>query len=350
MPKRNSHTRSLRSIIRSCGSERRALSLDQFEEMAERRDGAVLAAPPQRLDVLPHRFTASPVCEVTDRGLSHGPYGSMHVTFMYGMLGRTAGRIGMPIKDTELLQEFIRIGQDIMRWDRREAYGADWDRVAEAPPDLAFPPPGYLGPDYRGVVFLDSNPSSAPERRAEHGRWDALFEKWCDEGTVEAYDAVFEAYLRYFPTLQYWQREVEPILRAANLEPRQICYLNLSKSVPRDNNTTKRILRIDWLWTRKQLDLLRPAIVVLGGKGVGNLFKEFWPDSPLRAVVQDRSKSQQGSAKRSQARRIAREIKAALAPPQRPAPTPARRGAAGRGSRAAAGGGPAPRGGGSTAG
>lgn len=274
----------------------------------------------------------------------------MHVTFMYGMLGRTAGRIGMPIKDTELLQEFIRIGQDIMRWDRREAYGADWDRVAEAPPDLAFPPPGYLGPDYRGVVFLDSNPSSAPERRAEHGRWDALFEKWCDEGTVEAYDAVFEAYLRYFPTLQYWQREVEPILRAANLEPRQICYLNLSKSVPRDNNTTKRILRIDWLWTRKQLDLLRPAIVVLGGKGVGNLFKEFWPDSPLRAVVQDRSKSQQGSAKRSQARRIAREIKAALAPPQRPAPTPARRGAAGRGSRAAAGGGPAPRGGGSTAG
>ena len=256
----------------------------------------------------------------------------------------------MPIKDTELLQEFIRIGQDIMRWDRREAYGADWDRVAEAPPDLAFPPPGYLGPDYRGVVFLDSNPSSAPERRAEHGRWDALFEKWRDEGTTEAYDAVFEAYLRYFPTLQYWQREVAPILRAANLEPRQICYLNLSKSVPRDK-TTKPMFQTDWPWTRKQLDLLRPAIVVLGGKGVGKLFKEFWPDPPFGVIVQDRDRSQNTATRSARAREHGSRIKAALAAsPQRPAPTQARRGAAGRGSRAAAGGGPAPRGGGSTAG
>lgn len=217
------------------------------------------------------------------------------------------------IQNAELLQEFIRIGQDIMRWDRQEAYGADWDRVAEAPPDLALPPPGYLGSAYRGVVFLDSNPSSAPERRIAHHRWDILFERWRDEGAVEAYHAVFEAYLRYFPTLPYWQQWIEPVLGVAGLGPRDICYLNLSKSVPRDNKTSRGIFHADWPWTRKQLDLLRPAIVVLGGKGVGKLFKELWPDSPLRIVVQDRIRSQKNSARRAQARRIAREIEAALA-------------------------------------
>lgn len=214
--------------------------------------------------------------------------------------------------NAELLQGFIRIGQDILRWDRREAYGVDWSRVAEAPPDLSFPPPGYLGPDFTGVVLLDSHPSSATDRPAIHRKWDDLFRRWRDEGSAEAYDAVFEAYRWYFPTLQYWRRDVEPILNAANLGLREICYLNLSKSVPANNKTSKRIFRADWYWTRQQLDLLQPAIVVMGGKGAGDLFKEFWPDSPLRIAVQDRIRSRTGSARRGQARRIAREIEAAL--------------------------------------
>ena len=212
-----------------------------------------------------------------------------------------------------LLREFIRIGQEILRWDRREAYGDAWDRVADAPPDLKFPPPGYLGPDYGGAVFLDCHPSSAPDRRVEHRLWDDLFRDWRDEGTAKAYSAVFEAYLRYFPTLRYWKQNVEPILNAAGLGPRRICYLNLSKSVPRGERIPKPILRADWPWTRKQLDLLQPAIVVLGGKGVHSLFSEFWPDSPLRVVVQDRRRNQTGIARQDQARRIARRIEAALA-------------------------------------
>ena len=201
-----------------------------------------------------------------------------------------------------------------MHWDRREAYGADWSRVAEAPPDLTVPVPGYLGPNYRGIVLLDMNPSSAPERRTAHREWDARFKRWRDEGTIEAYSAVFEAYLRYFPTLRYWKQKVQPVLRSAGITPREVCYLNLSKSAIRGNKQpTKGIIRADWHWTDRQLQLLAPRFVVAGGKGVGHLLDGLMPNPRFEVRVQDRMQGQKSSVVTAEAGRIGRAIKAALA-------------------------------------
>ena len=73
-----------------------------------------------------------------------------------------------------LLREFIRIGQEIMRWDRREAYGADFSRVAPSPPALGLASPGFLGRDYRGLVILGQNPGLGARRGSEHRIWDGL--------------------------------------------------------------------------------------------------------------------------------------------------------------------------------
>ena len=59
-----------------------------------------------------------------------------------------------PLAQDRLLQDFIDLGREILRWDRREAYGADWSLVAPSPPAIGLAQPGFLGEDYRGVVLL----------------------------------------------------------------------------------------------------------------------------------------------------------------------------------------------------
>ena len=241
-----------------------------------------------------------------------------------------------------------------MRWDRREAYGADWDRVALSPPALRLASPGFLGREYRGLVVLAQNPGLGAERGSEHRRWDRLLAAWRDEGTIAAYEEAFRFYLADFQHVAAWRQWVAPVLAAADLSAREVAYLNMGKSVLRQNKTPKardRIFEADWRWTRVQLELLAPDVVLAGGKAVARLLNRYWPDPPFGVIAQDRARSQNTATRSARAREHGSEIKAALAAsPQRPAPTPARRGAAGRGSRAAAGGGPVPRGGGSTAG
>ena len=222
----------------------------------------------------------------------------------------------MPIKDTELLREFIRIGQDIMRWDRREAYGADWDRVAPSPPAIGLASPGFLGREYRGLVVLAQNPGLGAERGSEHRRWDRLLAAWRDEGTIAAYEEAFRFYLADFQHVAAWRQWVAPVLAAADLSAREVAYLNMGKSVLRQNEPPKardRIFEADWRWTRAQLELLAPDVVLAGGKAVARLLNRYWPDPPFGVIAQDRARSQNTAARSARAREHGSRIKAALA-------------------------------------
>ena len=93
-----------------------------------------------------------------------------------------------------LVRDFIDLGRDILRWDRRTAYGADWSHVAP-PPAISLASPGFLGEGYCGVVLLAQNPGHGEHRGGPHRRWDDLLAAWRDEGTLRAYREAFKFYL-----------------------------------------------------------------------------------------------------------------------------------------------------------
>jgi len=215
-----------------------------------------------------------------------------------------------------LLREFIRIGQEIMRWDRREAYGADFSRVAPSPPALGLASPGFLGRDYRGLVILGQNPGLGARRGSEHRIWDGLLTAWRDEGTTESYGKAFRFYLDDFQHVAAWRQWVEPVLLAADLSAHEVAYLNLGKSVLRKNESPRSpdpIFEADWRWTRAQFDLLEPDIVLAGGKAVAKLLWQYWPNPPFAVVEQDRARSQNRATRAARARELGARIKAALA-------------------------------------
>ena len=217
--------------------------------------------------------------------------------------------------EEQSLNAFIRIGQDIMRWDRRKAYGSDYSRVAAGPPALSVASPGFLGHKYRGIVILNQNPGLGKLRGEAHRRWDGLLVAWRDQGTRQAYDATFEFYTRDFPQVQMWQQWVAPVLQAARLSVEEIGYLNIGKSVLIRNQPPRSgdvIFQADWSWTRQQLELLNPVVLVAGGRTVGALLDELWPSPPFEVVVQNRARSQNGQVRSQAAREIGERIRHTL--------------------------------------
>ena len=219
-------------------------------------------------------------------------------------------------RDSEqLVQDFIDLGREILRWDRRAAYGADWSRVAPSPPAIGLASPGFLGDDYCGVVLLGQNPGHGEHRGTAHRRWDRLLSAWRDEGTLQAYREAFRFYLQDFKQVVTWSSWSEPVLRAAGLKPRDVAYLNLGKSPLTENpppRSRARIFEADWYWTRKQLELLDPLVVVAGGLAVADLLDQFWPDPPFGVIRQNRARSQNKAARAAQAGAIGRQIKEGL--------------------------------------
>ena len=211
-----------------------------------------------------------------------------------------------------LVRNFIDLGREILRWDRRAAYGPDWSRVALAPPAIGLASPGFLGEDYRGVVVLGQNPGHGEHRGGPHRRWDQLLAAWRDEGTLRAYREAFKFYVQDFQHVTTWTSWSEPLLRSAGLAPRDVAYLNLGKSPLTGNpppSPRDHIFRADWYWTHKQLELLDPVVVVAGGLAVARLLAHFWPDPPFGVIPQNRARSQSKATR--QARKIGRQMKEA---------------------------------------
>ena len=230
-----------------------------------------------------------------------------------------------PLAQDRLLQDFIDLGREILRWDRREAYGADWSLVAPSPPAIGLASPGFLGEDYRGVVLLAQYPGHGEHRGAAHRRWDRLLSAWRDQGTLEAYRESFKFYLQDFQQVVTWSRYSAPVLRAAGLKPHDVAYLNLGKSPLVGNPASRsrpvlRILKADWHWTRKQIEVLDPRVVVAGGLEVERVLHRFWLAPPFVVIPQNRDRSQNKATLAARTGEIGRQIREELRRPSPPRP------------------------------
>lgn len=179
----------------------------------------------------------------------------------------------------EMIDEFIALGASIIREALPARYGADGRFVPEAPPAVGTPQPGFVGRRYRGVVILAPHPGEGgrASREPVHRVWDQVIAAWSANPSSETYDAVLRLWAEdreeWGPV---WTRWTEPVLRGAGLAPDEVAFLNLIKN-PLISNTSplaqRRMAAVDWDWTKRQLDLLKPRAVVAGGKLVSEFLR-----------------------------------------------------------------------------
>ncbi|MDP6582333.1 MAG: hypothetical protein QF681_16895 [Vicinamibacterales bacterium] len=214
------------------------------------------------------------------------------------------------------LADFVSLGQEILRCDWTAHYGKDASRVAPSPPALAYAQPGFLGGDYTGLVVVGQNPGVGADAFWEkrHRVWDPLLRAWRDEGTVSAYADFHRTWQTGdLPYWTVWWKWVEPVLSRISLNENHVAYLNLVKNQTSENRPpTVGMYDADWMFTRRQLDVLNPKVVIAGGLAVERQIRKHWPDAPFRLVSQNRIRSQSEGDAQRQAAGIAAEVAAAL--------------------------------------
>lgn len=215
--------------------------------------------------------------------------------------------------DSQMLDNFVRVGQEILSCDWAARYGPDIARVAPSPPGVGYAQPGFLGHNYRELVFIGQNPGVGADRADIHRRWERAFRTWHEQGTVAAYSEVFELWRRDLNAWPVWTQWIEPVLDRLGLTEDHIGYLNLCKNATSSNTPpTAHMYRSDWAWTRQQLELLQPRVVVAGGVAVAERLDLHWPTPPFLVLSQNRERSQNQAARERQADALASELRSAL--------------------------------------
>lgn len=211
-----------------------------------------------------------------------------------------------------LLQDFIKLGQEIIHSDYESAYGQDYKRVS-AFPAVALPQPGFLGHSYRGVVILNQNPGkgnfgSWPD---DNRRFGELIRAWEAKGDTKSYDAAFKFFESKFLDSPTWRDYTDPVLRAARITLEDVAVLNLVKFATKKKVTiTQRMFDADWVWTQQQLQLLAPSIVVTGGLLVNKQLYRQWPTMSFKVVEQNQVKAVKGETGSQRAKRRSDEANA----------------------------------------
>ena len=212
-----------------------------------------------------------------------------------------------------MLEDFIKLGRQIINFDYESAYGSDYRRVSTYPA-VALPQPGFVGHSYKGVVILGLNPGegafrSWPELNREFGD---LIQGWGRRADVATYNRVFSFFLGNFANSPTWDGWTRLVLEAASISVEDIALLNLVKVATKgDAKPTSKMFAVDWEWTRKQLDVLQPKVVVAGGVAVLEQFNRRWIGiPPFQVHEQNRRRSIPGPSRRQQAQLIAEAIRA----------------------------------------
>lgn len=215
--------------------------------------------------------------------------------------------------DSQMLDTFVRVGQEILSCDWASHYGSDVARVAPSPPGVGYAQPGFLGRDYRRLVFIGQNPGVGADRADVHRLWERAFRTWHEQGTVAAYSEAFQVWRRDLNAWPVWTQWIKPSLDRISLTEDHIGYLNLCKNATSTNAPpTARMYRSDWAWTRQQLELLQPRVVVAGGVAVAKLLNTFSPTPPCIVLSQNRVRSQSQAERDRQADMLASDIRKAL--------------------------------------
>jgi len=212
-----------------------------------------------------------------------------------------------------MLADFVRVGQEILSCDWAAHYGPDIARVAPSPPGVGYAQPGFLGRDYRGVVFIGQNPGVGADRAEVHRLWERAFRGWHDHGTVASYAETYQLWQSDLHGWTVWTQWIKPILDRLSLTEDHIGYLNLCKNAATGNAApTTRMYQSDWAWTRRQVELLQPRVVIAGGVAVANRINMHWPAPPFIVLTQNRVRSQNQAERDRQADMLAREIRKVL--------------------------------------
>lgn len=191
------------------------------------------------------------------------------------------------------LGAFIELGRDIIAFDRTRAFGGDHRHVSLSP-GTSRAQPGFMGHTFSGTVIVGQNPGEG-----NFGTWakdnrelDGLLGAWHEQGTLQAYDAAFSFFRRTFANSPGWHDWVAPILLAGNISLEHIAVLNLVKVPTRQNRKPTSVMyREDWQWTKKQLDLLTPTVVVAGGVEVHRQITRRYADPPFALHLQNRARA-----------------------------------------------------------
>ena len=206
------------------------------------------------------------------------------------------------------LYEFISHGREVMREATVDRYGADSIRIPAAPPACRLPQPGFVGRAYSGIVILNPHPGEGDRASREpmHRRWDAVLQRWLDEGNRASYDNVFTLWDEDRDSWgAVWTRWLEPLLAEAGLDIEEVAFLNLIKhQLPSQTSEAvqRRMARVDWRFTSAQLEILRPTAVLAGGKLVGRILSELQPTPQFEVRVQNRARARRGVS--AEARRV----------------------------------------------
>lgn len=215
--------------------------------------------------------------------------------------------------DPQMLDSFVRVGQEILSCNWEAQYGPDVTRVAPSPPGVGYAQPGFLGRDYRGLVFVGQNPGAGADRADVHRLWERAFRTWHQQGSIAAYSKVFEFWRHDLNAWTVWSQWIKPILDRLSLTEDHIGYLNLCKNATTNNKApTTHMYWSDWTWTSQQLDLLQPRVVVAGGLAVADKLNTLWPAPSVMILPQNRERIQSRAERDREADLLAGKIRKAL--------------------------------------
>jgi hypothetical protein len=206
----------------------------------------------------------------------------------------------------ETINRFVSIGQELLQRDSAVYGAAVSDAVLEP---ITVAQPGWVGPDYRGVVLIGQNPGRGTgDATARLKRQNDAYLAWRDNGRP-GYEQALKLLMADVLNWRVWNQWVRPLLSRARLSAGQVGYLNLVK-VPTvdDKKPTAAMFKIDWPWTLRQLEALEPRVVVAGGVAVATELEKRRAPQPFELLTQNRVRSQNQATRDRQNQELAKHI------------------------------------------
>ena len=210
---------------------------------------------------------------------------------------------------------FVALGQRMLQVDLADHYGKGMPLIHTGQGAVVLPQPGFVGEAYPGLVIIGSNPGRGKNRAKAHRCWNDALGRWRAEGTIDAYRAVHELWLRDREAWNAWRDWVAPVLLAANLTAENIAYVNMVKMPTAKNKARPDAVLVDtdWPWTRRQLHVLKPVVVLVGGIGISEALFKKWSEPDAVVLVQNRYRRLRRAQRRDNAQRLGTEIRRLLA-------------------------------------
>jgi len=205
------------------------------------------------------------------------------------------------------IEKAARLWQRILRTDTDRLFGKVYNarllHRVESDIEIDIAQPGYVGLAYSGLVFLSMNPGNGSSNglgEEDKRQYKALRQlRNAGPGHVtQVFQELNNILFEITPTWRIYKMLVRPILSPAGWDLSQIAYLTLLQWRTSKSSGLNRLYRICWnAHTREQLDLLKPKIIVVLGKGAWRTLHRYDYPADSRCIprcIGDRRVSPEG--------------------------------------------------------